>query len=146
MVAVGASRTVDLTVTGLPVGADRLTGRRRHDEWTRDEAAGSTLNGFLALGVAQRCCHLLGPSPLDGRLADCHAALLAAEPAGVPAARAAASALAMRAAATLTVHTGSRSVRRDEHAQRLAREALFLLVFATRPAIRAALLAELSGP
>jgi alkylation response protein AidB-like acyl-CoA dehydrogenase len=51
-----------------------------------------------------------------------------------------ASAFAYRAAGTLAVRTGSRSVLRDQHAQRLAREAMFLLVFGSRPAIREALL------
>ena len=59
-------------------------------------------------------------------------------------ARAAASELAVRATAALTVHTGSRSVMTDQHPQRLAREALFLLVFGSRPGIRATLLRRLS--
>ena len=58
-------------------------------------------------------------------------------------ARAAVSALAVRATATLIVGTGSRGVRADDHAQRLAREALLLLVFGTRPAIKASLLRRL---
>jgi hypothetical protein len=36
-------------------------------------------------------------------------------------------------------------VLRDTHAQRLAREALFLLVFGSRRAIREALIARLTG-
>ncbi|MBO0868041.1 MAG: hypothetical protein J2P15_05705, partial [Micromonosporaceae bacterium] len=55
-------------------------------------------------------------------------------------ARAAASALAMRAATALTVATGARSLLVTEHAQRLVREAMFLLVFGSRPAIKEALL------
>jgi hypothetical protein len=35
--------------------------------------------------------------------------------------------------------TGSRAILADEHPQRLAREALFLLVFASRPAIKQSL-------
>jgi len=38
------------------------------------------------------------------------------------------------------VQDGSRSVAVDQHVQRLAREALFLLVFGSRPGIRSALL------
>ena len=57
--------------------------------------------------------------------------------------RAAASAFAMRAATALMVHVGSRSVLQDEHAQRIAREAMFLLVFGNRPMIRTALLDQL---
>ena len=49
-----------------------------------------------------------------------------------------------RAAATLAVVTGSRSVQPGDPAARLVREAAFLLVFGTRPAIRAALLDRLA--
>jgi len=45
--------------------------------------------------------------------------------------------------AALIVETGRRAVRADDHAQRLAREALLLLVFDTRPAIKASLLRRL---
>ena len=41
------------------------------------------------------------------------------------------------------VDAGSRAVLPDHHAQRLVREAAFLLVFGSRPAIRAALLRRL---
>jgi hypothetical protein len=54
----------------------------------------------------------------------------------MPAARAAASDLAIRAAAALVTIQGSRAILSGQHAQRLAREALFLLVFASRPAIK----------
>ncbi len=64
----------------------------------------------------------------------------AATPQTMPEARAAASAFAMRAATALVVTAGSRSVLAGEHPQRLVREAMFLLVFGSRPAIRGALL------
>jgi hypothetical protein len=57
----------------------------------------------------------------------------------MPQARAAASALALRAATQLTLASGAGSVLSDSHAQRLFREAMFLLVFGSRPPIRAAL-------
>jgi len=144
LVAANASRTVNLTFTGHHVPADRLTATEPYDEWQGSDASGSALNGFLALGVANRCCRLLGPSTLDSELAACRAALLAADAERTPAARAAASELALRAAATLGVRTGSRSVLRGEHAERLLREAGFLLVFGTRPSIRDALLTRLA--
>jgi hypothetical protein len=56
------------------------------------------------------------------------------------AARAAGSALALRAAARLTVHVGSHAVDVDGAAQRLNREAQFTAVFGTRPAIKSELL------
>lgn len=52
--------------------------------------------------------------------------------------------LAMRAAVTLAVQTGSSSVLLDSHARRLVREAAFLLVFGTRPRIKEELLKALA--
>ncbi|GAA1034760.1 hypothetical protein GCM10009557_40390 [Virgisporangium ochraceum] len=147
MVTTRASRTATVTFTGHPVPADRLLTTVPLAEWTNREAAGSLLNGFLSIGVAARCCRLLGPTPLDAELDHCRQALLDAD--GVEAtatARAAASELVLRAAATLVVQTGSRSVRLDNHAQRLAREAIFLQTFGSRPTIRAALLNRLTTP
>lgn len=143
LVAVRASRTVDVTFTAHPVPADRLVATQPYDQWAGEDATGSRLNGFLALGLANRCCRLVGSGPLDAELAACRDRLLGADVPGIPAARAAASELASRAAAVLAVTTGSRSVLRDGPAQRLVREAAFLLVFGSRPAIRDHLLADL---
>ena len=52
----------------------------------------------------------------------------------------------MQAAGASMAHVGSRSILREEHAQRLAREAQFLLIFGNRPMIREALLAEVTRP
>jgi alkylation response protein AidB-like acyl-CoA dehydrogenase len=147
LVAVQASRTVNLTFAGHFVPADRLTGTQPFEDWARSDASGSALNGFLALGLVRRCCRLLEPGPLaaglDAELAACRQALLTADATTTPAARAAASQLALRATAAVAVHTGSRAVLRDNHAQRLVREAAFLLVFGSRPAIRDCLLHRL---
>jgi hypothetical protein len=150
LMAARASRTVTLRFAGHRVPADRLVSTQPYAEWAGGDASGSALNGFLALGVARRCCKLIGPSALDERLAECRAALLASFTGdtgcagGVPAARAAASELAWRAAATLAVRTGSRAVLAGNPAGRLSREATFLLVFGSRPAIRDALTATLT--
>jgi alkylation response protein AidB-like acyl-CoA dehydrogenase len=144
LVAAQASRTVHIAFAGHAVLADRLTSTRPYEEWLRSDAAGAALNGFLAIGVAHRCCRLLGPGRLDAELAACRAALLAADGTELPAARAAASHLAWRAAAELAVRTGSRAVLGGDPAQRLLREAAFLLVFGSRPAIRDALLDRLT--
>src|SRR5882672_10635827 len=104
------------------------------------------VNGSLALGLVRRCARLLGPGPLDDELAACRELLDDAITADAMAeARAAASELAVRAAAALAVRDGSRSVTVDQHAQRLAREALFLLVFGSRPGIKSALLRRLGA-
>jgi hypothetical protein len=61
-------------------------------------------------------------------------------------ARAAAAELAWRAAGALVVAQGSRSLLPMRHAQRLLREAAFLQVFGSRPALRDALLGRLTAP
>lgn len=60
----------------------------------------------------------------------------------MPAARAAASELAVRAAHALAVRAGSASALAGAEAERLTREAAFLLVFGSRPAIKEALFAR----
>lgn len=144
LVAVQASRTVNITFADHPVPADRLLSTQPAAEWSSGDATGSVLNGFLSVGLAARCVRLLGPGPLDAAVADAREALLASadDPATVPAARAQASELAMRAASALAVSTGARAVLRDQHAQRLVREATFLLVFGSRLAIKERLLAQ----
>lgn len=140
LVAVNASSTVEVTFDGHFVPVERLANTMPYADWAPRDAAGLRMNGSFALGVTGRALRLLGPSPLDAELDACRAALDTATPEGLPAARAAASELAMRAATTLAVTRGARSVLRADHAQRLVREAMFLLVFGSRPPIKAALL------
>jgi len=146
LVAVDASATVELEFTDLQVDGSRLLG-------VGPFGAGASsvvhrVNASLALGLIDRCCRLLGPSTLDAQLTACRAALDAAleDETGdrMAAARASTAALAVRAAAATVTHAGSRAIRLDQHPQRLAREASFLLVFATRPSIRTALLTTLT--
>jgi len=120
------------------VPAERVTAIEPFSDWRMRDAGGLRMNGSLAIGIARRCCSLLGPSPLDAEVAGCRSALDEATPEGMPAARAAASGLAMRAASQLVVAGGGRSIVLDHQAQRLAREAVFLLVFGQTPSIRAA--------
>lgn len=146
LIAANASRTVTLTFSSHVVGESLLTHALPLAEWQRGEAPGSALNGFLALGVAARCVRLMdSPPALVASLDRCRSDLLAADAAATPAARAAVSALAVRCAAALAVHSGSRSVLAGSAASRLAREAAFLLVFGTRPAIRSSLLTLLAS-
>jgi alkylation response protein AidB-like acyl-CoA dehydrogenase len=139
LVAVRASRTVLVRFTGYRVPDDRVIRTLNYQNWRRRDPAGLRLNGSLALGVAARCLSLLGPGPLHERLDQCRAALDAGTPETLPEARAAAAALAARAAAALTAAHGAAAVLRGSHAERLTREALFLLVFGSRPSIKAAL-------
>jgi alkylation response protein AidB-like acyl-CoA dehydrogenase len=143
LVGLNASGTVTLRFREHLVPAERIVGEDPHAEVLGRDAIGLRMNGSLALGLATRCCRLMGQSPLDDELTEARGALDQAGVDELPAARAHASELAMRAAAALTVTQGSRSILLGQHAQRLAREALFLLVFGTRPPIRDALLARL---
>ena len=148
LAAVDASVTVRLGFDGVRIPQARFAGQEPFDPAASSQPAALRVNGSLALGVAQRCCRLLGPSPLDGELAVCRERLnaaLDADAAAMSLARAAASELAVRATAALAVRDGSNSITTGSHAQRLAREAVFLLVFGSRPAIKAALLHKLGA-
>jgi alkylation response protein AidB-like acyl-CoA dehydrogenase len=144
LVAANASGTVTLRFDGHRVPADRIVNEEPLDDVLARDTARLRMNGSLSLGVAGRCGRLLGPGPLDEELHTTRAELDAASPAQLPAARARAAELAMRMAATLVVAGGARSILTQAHAQRLAREALFLLVFGSRPPIRTALLDRLT--
>lgn len=144
LAAANASVTVQLRFTGLPVEPGRVAMITPYDPTAWTSGGDLRLNGSLALGVAGRCCRLLGGGPIDVELEACRAGLDAAGPAELPEARAAASAFAVKAATTLVVATGSRSIVRGAPPERLVREALFLLVFGSRPAIKSALLDRLA--
>jgi len=145
LLGVNASATVGLRVDGVRVPATRELSRFPYARWPEIDAAGLRVNGSLAAGLAARCCRLIGPSALDDELAATVAALDAGTPATFPARRAAMSAFAAKAAAALVVHEGSAGVERGTTAERLYREAAMLLIFATRPAIRAELLGALGA-
>jgi alkylation response protein AidB-like acyl-CoA dehydrogenase len=148
LAAVDASVTVRLGFDGVLIPGERFAGQEPFDPAASVQPAGLRVNGSLALGVARRCTRLLGASPLDDELTTCRERLDAALEAGpepMAAARAAASELALRAAAALTVRAGASAITVDAHAQRLAREALFLLVFGSRPGIKSELAARLGA-
>jgi alkylation response protein AidB-like acyl-CoA dehydrogenase len=145
LVGANASGTVTLRFRDHAVPAARVVGEEPHADVVARDAAGLRLNGSLALGVVDRCCRLMGPSAFDARLVAARRSLEDATPETLPVARAATSELAMRAAAALTVARGSRSILVGQHPQRLGREALFLLVFGSRPPIRAELSRRIAG-
>ena len=144
LAAANASATVQLSFDGVFVPDGRLVDQRPYDP-VAAQSEGLRGNGSLALGVGRRCCALIGASPLDDELDACRAELDAADTAGMPAARARASEFAARAAHYLAVRRGSRSALAGDDAERLAREAGFLLVFGSRPAIKDALLGRFAG-
>lgn len=149
LVGVPASRTVELHLTGHRVPADRLVATGRHAALLAGDAAGLRPNGSLALGLVLRCVRALSGSPaataLQRDLDAARTRLDAAGPGDLPVARAGAVELAWRAAGTLATATGSGAVISGGLAERTVREALFLLVFGSRPAIRADLVGRLSG-
>jgi len=153
LVAVNASRTVELRFAGHFVPAELVSFVMPHSDWMARDAGGLRANGSLSLGVAGRCCQLIGQlagcegltAELRTELTARRAALDDADSASMPAARAAASALAFQAAGALVAAAGSQSILIGSHPQRLAREALFLLVFGSRPAIKERLTAVLAA-
>jgi alkylation response protein AidB-like acyl-CoA dehydrogenase len=138
LAAVDASATVRLTFAGLFVPTGRYISQRPYDP-VRQQSERLRLNGSLALGVARRCCTLIGPSALDDELRRTRLQLDTASTETMPAARARASEFAVRAAHALAVRRGSAAALAGDDAERLAREAAFLLVFGSRPAIKEAL-------
>ncbi|MET0692317.1 MAG: acyl-CoA dehydrogenase family protein [Propionibacteriaceae bacterium] len=144
LMAAQASSTVEITFTDHRVPADRLVTTTPLTDWLAANASGSALNGYLALGVAQRCARLLETDAYDSELANAREALATADASSTPAARAAVSLLAHRLATTLVVRTGSAAAISGSDAERLYREAGFLLVFGSRPLIRDELLDRLS--
>ena len=74
LAAANASATVRLGFDGVFVADDRVV-RAQPYEVARHQSERLRLNGSFALGVAKRCCALLGPSPLDDELADRRAEL-----------------------------------------------------------------------
>ncbi len=143
LVAANASGTVTLRFRADPIAADRVVSVEPHADVMARDAAALRTNGFLALGVAGRCCRLLGSTALDAELDAIRSDLTGGPDDALPDLRARASLFAVRAASALAVRSGARSILIDHHAQRLAREALFLLVFGSRPSIKAALLRRL---
>ena len=144
LIALRSTATCAVRFSGLRVDDASVTAVQPLAEREAEDHRTLRGHGALALGVASRCVALIGETPLRAQLDAARARLRAAEAHEVPEAKAAVAVLAHRAAAALVVKTGSRSLLRSEHADRLAREALFLLVFGARPQIRVALTELLS--
>jgi alkylation response protein AidB-like acyl-CoA dehydrogenase len=137
--AMNASSTVTATFTNVKIPHNRYVGIQPYAPGL-ERPEGLRVNGSLALGVARRCCQLIGSSVLDGELRDAREDLDRAGAREIHGARARASALAVRCAHVLAVTTGSRAAISGDVAERSTREASLLLVFATRPSIKTALL------
>ncbi len=141
LAAVNASSTVTLHFEDHFVADDRVTVVQPLQEWMVRDAAGLRNNGSLSIGLATRCLTMLGDAA-DGfadelrlRRANLDDAAPGAE---MAMARAEASAFALRCSAAVLAQGGGRGIVRDHQAQRLAREALFLLVQGQTSAIKSA--------
>lgn len=137
LAALDASGTVQVSLRRHVVPTTCVTHVEPLADWLARDATTLRTNGSLALGVVRRAAALLGPSPIDDALDAARVELDQADADAMPRARARATDLALRATATLMASVGGRAVRRDQQAQRLAREALFLVVQGQTPAIRA---------
>lgn len=148
LMAVQASGTVTLRFNRHFVPRDRIVSTVPQSEYLKRDSGSVRFNGALALGVAGRAISMLGDDAggLPGELGAARTQLVAAPEDQLSDARAQASELAMRAASAAAVHHGSRSVLSGSHAQRLVREATFLLLFGSRPSIKSALLDRLTAP
>ena len=144
LVAANASVTVKLEIRSLFVPDELVVSVETYKPPPQYDGGGRPI-GSLALGVARRCCRLIGPSALDAELEARRRQLDEATEETMASARASAAELAQRAAAGLVVARGSRSLSLDDQAQRLYREAAFLLVYGSRPAVRASLLQQLNA-
>ncbi len=145
LASVNASSTVTLRFKDHFLPDDRCTFSLPYPQWQELDAAGLRANGSLALGVIGRCVRMLGSPSAERELERLRDALDTASPGELPALRARASELSVRAAAAVVASEGSRSLLVRQHGQRLLREAGFLLVFGSRPAIKASLVGRLLG-
>jgi alkylation response protein AidB-like acyl-CoA dehydrogenase len=141
LLAINASATVRWELLDVFVPTDRVTAVVPAGRSSGPEAYVQRTQAAYPLGITRRCCRLLGRTALDAELDACRNAVLRARPSEIPAARAAAASLALRAAAAVTVARGSRAVLAGDHAQRVAREAIVLLVYGGGMPVRDALLA-----
>ena len=145
LAALNASGTVTLHFDGHAVAYEHVIKTQPFVEWQEHDREGLRLNGSHALGVASRCVLLLNEPHRFEAVNAMRSELDRATAEQLPQARARASQLAMRLAERLVVSGGGRSLLLANHAQRLAREALFLDVFGQTRAIRDAQLREGEG-
>lgn len=155
LVAADATNTVALRLDDLFVADDRVAAREPRDAFLGALHFAARINGALPLGLVRRCVRLLDEAgqaeAAEGLQQTCDAVrdrLDAGfgDPPLLMVARAEAAELAVRAASTLVAAGGGPSLDRSQHAQRLAREAIFTLVAASRPPLKAALVERLSSP
>ncbi|AZG47403.1 acyl-CoA dehydrogenase family protein [Gordonia insulae] len=139
------TRTVALAVENLVIPDDRVVSRVSLDDFFASQNIGVRINGTLPLGLLRRCAALLdisGHTPAARALRERGSAVRARLDSGVTdadtliSARADGAQLALEAAAALIAADGGRGLLRGNHPERLAREAAFTLVAASRPQLK----------
>jgi alkylation response protein AidB-like acyl-CoA dehydrogenase len=145
LMVLGATATVRADFSAHVVPEERVVSVAPYVQGGTTPAEVLRIHASHALGVAGRCCRLLGPGPLDRELDACRERLAELDPDRIASDRADAGELAVRSAAALMAASGSRSLLLGEHPQRLAREALFASIYALRPMSREALLRRLGA-
>ena len=136
LAAIDSSDTYGLRFEDHPVSGTDVTSIVDFAGWFAGYQMGLRANGSLALGVTARCLRLLGPSALDHELDAARELLDTVPHEEMPTARGNIGALGVRAAGALIASIGGAAMFRSHHAQRLAREALFLLVQGQTPEIK----------
>jgi alkylation response protein AidB-like acyl-CoA dehydrogenase len=149
LIAAQGSNTVRLRFADYVLPAEKVTAEVVHSDFLANQVMSSRRSACLAMGVAERCIRMIDEvgraqvaALLQAQLREIRNRLDAGldDPETLPAARAAASELAYRAAGALVVAVGSAGILAHQHAQRLVREATFTLVAAGRPQIKDRLL------
>ena len=149
LLAADATNTVSLHVADLHVPDSRIVSRVPRADFMANQLFGVRLNGTLPLGLVRRCARLLDEDghvdAADRLRVRCDAVRERldaglADPPVLIEARADGAELALHAAAALVTAGGGPSLVRSSHAQRLAREAVFTLVAASRAELKRSLL------
>ncbi|MDG2120246.1 MAG: acyl-CoA/acyl-ACP dehydrogenase [Actinomycetota bacterium] len=136
LAALNSTHTVELSFDSLYVDQTQVTQIQEFDSWYLQYQSGLRANGSLGLGVTSRALSLLGPSALDNELIATRSMLDGASVSELPAARGRLGDLCIRSTSALLASRGGSGMIVDQHAQRLAREALFLLVQGQTPEIK----------
>ncbi len=145
LVAADATNTVSLRLDDLFLPDDRIVSRVPRAEFLANQILGVRFNGTLPVGLVERCARLLearGQDEVAARLRSECEAVRGRLDAGLAdittmiSARADAAQLAVRAACALVTAGGGDALVHTNHAQRLAREAMFTLVAASRAELK----------
>ncbi len=152
LAAMNASSTVRLRLEEVVVPEADLISVQPFETWRAADRLAAARPRPPVFGVARTCCRLLGDPAFDAELDECRTRAYALLDDGrtddehltaLVEARAWSCDLAVRAATSLVVAGGGRSILRAQPAQRLLREAAFFTIQAQTAELRAATLTRL---